>query len=163
MVREFRLPDRVSAENKDSLTTHTTCKHFSTHFTSWSETQSRNGQVVREFRLPEGVSAEDMDSNGDGDLLVALDLRSDDSLARGRVARELVNRVQKLRKVPPFKQALQCRCRFPLLTALVLLWTGFRVQGLGCRVSGHWSTGTQCVGGHCAGRAARAWVGSFQG
>ena len=57
--------------------------------------------MVREFRLPEGVSQEDMDSNGDGDLLVALDLRTDDSLSLGRVARELVNRVQKLRKVLP--------------------------------------------------------------
>ena len=62
-------------------------------------------QVVREFRLPEGMSAEDMDSNGDGELLVALDLRSDDSLALRRVARELVNRVQKLRKVLPNKNS----------------------------------------------------------
>ena len=65
--------------------------------------------MVREFRLPEGVSAEDMDSNGDGDLLVALDLRSDDSLALGRVARELVNRVQKLRKVAPCMHGVICR------------------------------------------------------
>ncbi|KAK9804719.1 hypothetical protein WJX72_001779 [[Myrmecia] bisecta] len=55
-------------------------------------------KVLRDFKIPEGVSAEDMDANGDGEVLVVLDLRVDESQADAGVARELVNRVQKLRK-----------------------------------------------------------------
>lgn len=55
-------------------------------------------QVVREFRVPEGHAPGELDAAGDGELLVALDLRADDSLAEAGLARELVNRVQKLRK-----------------------------------------------------------------
>ena len=97
---ELWLPEGTSAEHMDPFLTAPNC----TQRTSWLHLTLRPAtsgpvQVVREFRLPEGMSAEDMDSNGDGELLVALDLRSDDSLALRRVARELVNRVQKLRKV----------------------------------------------------------------
>eukprot|EP00884_Botryococcus_braunii_P014843 jgi/Botrbrau1/2335/Bobra.39_1s0024.1 len=55
-------------------------------------------KVLRDFRLPEGRSPEDMDADGDGEVLAVLDLRPDISLVEAGVAREVVNRVQKLRK-----------------------------------------------------------------
>ncbi|XP_020597430.1 isoleucine--tRNA ligase, cytoplasmic-like [Phalaenopsis equestris] len=39
-----------------------------------------------------------MDAAGDGDVLVILDLRADESLYEAGIAREVINRVQKLRK-----------------------------------------------------------------
>ncbi|KAK6119823.1 hypothetical protein DH2020_046448 [Rehmannia glutinosa] len=55
-------------------------------------------KTTREFKPPGNVKIEDMDAKGDGDVLVVLDLRQDDSLYEAGVAREIVNRVQKLRK-----------------------------------------------------------------
>lgn len=55
-------------------------------------------QILREFKLPEGTSEEDVDANGDGEVLAVLDLGTDDSLVEAGLAREVVNRVQKLRK-----------------------------------------------------------------
>lgn len=55
-------------------------------------------KVIREFKHPEGVNKEDIDAAGDGDVLVILDLRPDDTLMDAGTAREIVNRVQKLRK-----------------------------------------------------------------
>eukprot|EP00898_Chlorokybus_atmophyticus_P002811 jgi/Chlat1/3530/Chrsp23S03703 len=55
-------------------------------------------KVVREFKPREGTAAGDMDAAGDGDVLVVLDLRADQELLLQGVAREAVNRVQKLRK-----------------------------------------------------------------
>ncbi|MCO5588900.1 hypothetical protein L7F22_042861 [Adiantum nelumboides] len=55
-------------------------------------------KVLREFKHPEGVNKVDMDAAGDGDVLVVLDLRPDDTLLDAGTAREIVNRVQKLRK-----------------------------------------------------------------
>lgn len=55
-------------------------------------------KVLREFKHPEGVNKEDIDAAGDGDVLVVLDLRPDDTLLDAGTAREIVNRVQKLRK-----------------------------------------------------------------
>ena len=55
-------------------------------------------QVLREFKLPEGASSDDMDANGDGEVLAVLDLGTDESLVEAGLAREVVNRVQKLRK-----------------------------------------------------------------
>jgi isoleucyl-tRNA synthetase len=54
--------------------------------------------VRRDFRVPEGVAPGDVDANGDGEVLVALDLRTDEGLESAGLAREVVNRVQKLRK-----------------------------------------------------------------
>ncbi|KAG6398054.1 hypothetical protein SASPL_139504 [Salvia splendens] len=51
-------------------------------------------KITREFN----AKAEEVDAKGDGDVLVVLDLRSDESLYEAGVAREIVNRVQKLRK-----------------------------------------------------------------
>jgi Domain of unknown function (DUF5915) len=56
------------------------------------------GQVLRDFRVPEGFAPEDLRAAGDGEVLAVLDLRRDDGLVAAGLARELVNRVQKLRK-----------------------------------------------------------------
>lgn len=42
--------------------------------------------------------AEEVDAAGDGEVLVVMDLRPDDELVAAGLAREVVNRVQKLRK-----------------------------------------------------------------
>ena len=55
-------------------------------------------QILRDFKLPEGTSEEEVDANGDGEVLAVLDLGTDDSLVEAGLAREVVNRVQKLRK-----------------------------------------------------------------
>ncbi|CAN1224836.1 Isoleucine--tRNA ligase, cytoplasmic [Linum perenne] len=55
-------------------------------------------KVLREFRCPDGLTDKDIDAAGDGDVLVILDLRPDESLFDAGLAREVVNRIQKLRK-----------------------------------------------------------------
>ncbi|CAA7028363.1 unnamed protein product [Microthlaspi erraticum] len=55
-------------------------------------------KIVRVFKRPDGLKDTEIDANGDGDVLVILDLRADDSLYEAGVAREIVNRIQKLRK-----------------------------------------------------------------
>ncbi|KAF4390301.1 hypothetical protein F8388_019956 [Cannabis sativa] len=55
-------------------------------------------KVVRDFRRPDGKTEEEVDAAGDGDVLVILDLCPDQSLFEAGVAREIVNRIQKLRK-----------------------------------------------------------------
>lgn len=55
-------------------------------------------KVVWEFKRPNNVTEEEMDAGGNGDVLVILDLRPDESLFEAGVAREVVNRIQKLRK-----------------------------------------------------------------
>ncbi|KAI8462538.1 MAG: hypothetical protein J3K34DRAFT_182080 [Monoraphidium minutum] len=55
-------------------------------------------RVLHDFKAPEGVAAEDIDAAGDGEVLAVLDLRSDPSLIEAGMARELVNRFQRLRK-----------------------------------------------------------------
>ncbi|KAG8388928.1 hypothetical protein BUALT_Bualt02G0176300 [Buddleja alternifolia] len=55
-------------------------------------------KINREFKPPSNVKVEDIDAKGDGDVLVILDLRGDESLFEAGVAREIVNRIQKLRK-----------------------------------------------------------------
>ena len=55
-------------------------------------------QILRDFRLPEGASGDNIDANGDGEVLAVLDLGTDESLVEAGLAREVVNRVQKLRK-----------------------------------------------------------------
>ncbi|XP_073360353.1 isoleucine--tRNA ligase, cytoplasmic-like, partial [Aegilops tauschii subsp. strangulata] len=54
--------------------------------------------VVRRFKRPVDVSEKEIDAAGDGDVLVILDLRADQSLIEAGVAREVVNRIQKLRE-----------------------------------------------------------------
>ena len=55
-------------------------------------------QVLNDFRAPEGVSAADLDAAVDGQLMAVMDLRQDDSMAEEGLGREVVNRIQKLRK-----------------------------------------------------------------
>ncbi|KAK7282115.1 hypothetical protein RIF29_10664 [Crotalaria pallida] len=55
-------------------------------------------KVLRDFKRPDGMTEEGIDAAGDGDVLVILDLSPDESLFEAGAAREVVNRVQKLRK-----------------------------------------------------------------
>ncbi|KAG5547964.1 hypothetical protein RHGRI_013602 [Rhododendron griersonianum] len=55
-------------------------------------------KINRGFRRPDNMTEEEIDAAGDGDVLVILDLRPDESLFEAGVAREVVNRIQKLRK-----------------------------------------------------------------
>ncbi|MBA0677549.1 hypothetical protein Goarm_020974 [Gossypium armourianum] len=55
-------------------------------------------KLVREFKHPDGMTDKEMDAAGDGDVLVVLDIRPDESLFEAGVAREVVNRIQKSRK-----------------------------------------------------------------
>ncbi|KAL8545029.1 hypothetical protein ACS0TY_005292 [Phlomoides rotata] len=55
-------------------------------------------KINRDFKPPGDAKIEDIDAKGDGDVLVILDLRGDESLHEAGVAREIVNRIQKLRK-----------------------------------------------------------------
>ena len=55
-------------------------------------------KVVRKFKCPDGMTEKEVDAAGDGDVLVILDLRPDESLFEAGIAREVVNRIQKLRK-----------------------------------------------------------------
>ncbi|PSS35874.1 Isoleucine--tRNA ligase [Actinidia chinensis var. chinensis] len=55
-------------------------------------------KIIRGFKLPDNMTEEEIDAAGDGDVLVILDLHPDESLFEAGVAREVVNRIQKLRK-----------------------------------------------------------------
>ncbi|MQL99874.1 hypothetical protein Taro_032601 [Colocasia esculenta] len=55
-------------------------------------------KVLREFKRPDDVKEDEIDAAGDGDVLVVLDLRPDNSLFESGLAREVVNRIQKSRK-----------------------------------------------------------------
>ncbi|XP_026416565.1 isoleucine--tRNA ligase, cytoplasmic-like [Papaver somniferum] len=55
-------------------------------------------KVIRVFKRPENMGEKEMDAAGDGDVLVVLDMCPDKSLFEAGVAREVVNRIQKLRK-----------------------------------------------------------------
>ncbi|KAG6497050.1 hypothetical protein ZIOFF_044936 [Zingiber officinale] len=55
-------------------------------------------KILHEFKRPSGTTEKEIDAAGDGDVLVVLDLRADESLFDAGVAREVVNRIQKLRK-----------------------------------------------------------------
>ncbi|OMO80371.1 Aminoacyl-tRNA synthetase, class Ia [Corchorus capsularis] len=55
-------------------------------------------KVVREFKRPDGMKDGEIDAAGDGDVLVVLDLRADESLFEAGAAREIVSRIQRLRK-----------------------------------------------------------------
>lgn len=55
-------------------------------------------QTVHEFKQPQGTAKEDIDASGDGEVPAVLHLKPDDSLVEQGLAREVINRVQKLRK-----------------------------------------------------------------
>ena len=95
--------------------------------------------VVRTFKLPPGVDAADMDAAGDGDVLVVIDLRSDDSLVEAGLAREAAARVNKARKAGGFSpgDALSVHLwapRGPVLAALLAQAVPLGAT-LGCELS----------------------------
>ena len=55
-------------------------------------------KVARDFKIPEGAKEGEVDAEGDGEVLVVLDMTVDEAMMRAGVAREVVNRFQKLRK-----------------------------------------------------------------
>jgi isoleucyl-tRNA synthetase len=55
-------------------------------------------RVLRDFRPPADAAPGSLDAAGDGDVLVVADLTQDGALLAAGAAREVVNRVQKLRK-----------------------------------------------------------------
>ncbi|KAG7583039.1 Aminoacyl-tRNA synthetase class Ia [Arabidopsis suecica] len=55
-------------------------------------------KIVRDFKRPDGLKDREIDAAVDGEVMVILDLREDESLKNEGVAREIVNRIQKLRK-----------------------------------------------------------------
>ncbi|XP_074580214.1 isoleucine--tRNA ligase, cytoplasmic-like isoform X1 [Curcuma longa] len=55
-------------------------------------------KILREFKRPADSTEKEIDAAGDGDVLVVLDLRADESLFDAGIAREVVSRIQKLRK-----------------------------------------------------------------
>ena len=61
--------------------------------------------MQQDFKRPKGVSEQDMDANAEGEVMAVMDLRADEGLRDAGLAREVVNRVQKLRK----KAGLQVR------------------------------------------------------
>ena len=75
---------KVSPRSDDCFFALTPCSHIDERFVVW--------QVLRDFKVPEGYEAGDLDANGDGELLVVLDLRADDGLAEAGLVRELVMR-----------------------------------------------------------------------
>ena len=63
------------------------------------ETISTNEvRILTEFVRPEEFAESDMDADGDGEVLVIADLRLNEAMLDAKTAREVINRVQKLRK-----------------------------------------------------------------
>nr|GEX44325.1 isoleucine--tRNA ligase, cytoplasmic [Tanacetum cinerariifolium] len=85
-VKAMSQEDILSFEKAGEIT-------IATHFLKLTDIK-----IVRGFKRPDGVTEEEMDASSDGDVLVILDLHPDDSLFEAGFAREVVNRVQKLRK-----------------------------------------------------------------
>ncbi|XP_057499526.1 isoleucine--tRNA ligase, cytoplasmic-like [Actinidia eriantha] len=55
-------------------------------------------KIIRGFKRPDNMTEEEIAAAGDGDVMVILDLYPDESLFEAGIAREVVNRIQKLRK-----------------------------------------------------------------
>lgn len=55
-------------------------------------------KIMTEFAMPEGFTEEDLDAAGDGEVLVLVDLRIDEEMIESKTTREIINRIQKLRK-----------------------------------------------------------------
>eukprot|EP01024_Parvocaulis_polyphysoides_P013665 TRINITY_DN15369_c0_g1_i3.p1 TRINITY_DN15369_c0_g1~~TRINITY_DN15369_c0_g1_i3.p1 ORF type:complete len:396 (+),score=64.95 TRINITY_DN15369_c0_g1_i3:88-1188(+) len=85
-IKELSQQDIVQFESSGSV-------EICGHTLSLSEIN-----VKRDFKLPEGSDASEMDANGDGEVLAVLDLKVDTELIEAGIAREVVNRFQKLRK-----------------------------------------------------------------
>ncbi|KAI8554765.1 hypothetical protein RHMOL_Rhmol05G0122400 [Rhododendron molle] len=72
-------------------------------------------KINRSFRRPDSMTGEEIGAAGDGDVLVILDLHPDESLFEAGVAREVVNRIQKLRKKAALEQTDMVEVYFKLL------------------------------------------------
>ncbi|EOA32665.1 hypothetical protein CARUB_v10015963mg [Capsella rubella] len=55
-------------------------------------------KIIRDFKRPDGLKDTEIDAAKYGKIMVIMDLREDESLKSEGVAREIVNRIQKLRK-----------------------------------------------------------------
>ena len=56
-------------------------------------------KILNEFKMPEGYpNPEELDAAGDGEVLVLVDLHIDTDMLTSKMAREIVNRIQKQRK-----------------------------------------------------------------
>lgn len=60
-------------------------------------------KIMTEFMMPEGFTEEELDAAGDGEVLVLVDLRVDNDMIESKTTREIINRVQKLRKASGIK------------------------------------------------------------
>lgn len=78
--------------------------------------------MVRDFRVPAGLTGDEVDANGDGEVLAVLDLRVDEELIEAGLAREVVNRFQRLRKKAGLTvtDVVELYCE-PVRAALVLV------------------------------------------
>ncbi|KAK3229154.1 hypothetical protein Dsin_001035 [Dipteronia sinensis] len=85
-IKEMSQEDILAFERAGEVT-------IATHYLRQTDIK-----VVRKFKCPDGMTEKEIDAAGDGDVLVILDLRPDESLFEAGVAREVVNRIQKLRK-----------------------------------------------------------------
>ena len=72
-------------------------------------------KVARDFKRPEGTNEGEVDAEGDGEVLVVLDLAVDLTMQRTGIAREVVNRFQKLRKKTGVRTLVTC-ATFSLLS-----------------------------------------------
>lgn len=60
-------------------------------------------RIQTAFVRPEGFTESELDAAGDGEVLVLADLRLDEAMLDSKTAREVINRVQKLRKSSGFQ------------------------------------------------------------
>ncbi|XP_071716539.1 isoleucine--tRNA ligase, cytoplasmic-like [Rutidosis leptorrhynchoides] len=92
-VKAMSQEDILSFEKAEEITIAGHCLKFTDDIKKLTDIK-----IVRNFKRPDGVTEEQMDASGDGDVLVIIDLRPDESLVEAGFAREVVNRIQKLRK-----------------------------------------------------------------
>ncbi|KAH7654805.1 Isoleucine--tRNA ligase protein [Dioscorea alata] len=85
-IKAMSLPDILAFEKSGEVTISGHCLKLN------------DIKVVRQLKCPDNVTDKEIDAAGDGNVLVVLDLRADESLFEAGLAREVVNRIQKLRK-----------------------------------------------------------------
>ncbi|KAI8555391.1 hypothetical protein RHMOL_Rhmol05G0171000 [Rhododendron molle] len=102
-VKAMSQKDILDFEKHGEVTIATHCLKLSDIKINWS------------FWRPDHMTEEEIDAAGDGDVLVILDLRPDESLFEAGVAREVVNRIQKLRKKAALEPTDMVEVYFKLL------------------------------------------------
>ncbi|KAI8555405.1 hypothetical protein RHMOL_Rhmol05G0172500 [Rhododendron molle] len=102
-VKAMSQKDILDFEKHGEVTIATHCLKLSDIKIKWS------------FWRPDNMTEEEIDAAGDGDVLVILDLRPDESLFEAGVAREVVNRIQKLRKKAALEPTDMVEVYFKLL------------------------------------------------